>query len=171
VPARRPDPGERWVVIGEFGAPFGIKGWVRVRTYTRSPEAIGSYPTWWVGKDRREAAVEQVARSGRGVVAKLAGCDDPESTAALRGQEIAVPREALAAPGSDEYYWIDLIGLRVENLEGVELGQVTGVIETGANAVLQVAAERERLIPFVAAVIREVDLGGGRIRVDWGADY
>lgn len=166
-----PDPGERWVVIGEFGAPYGIKGWIRVRAYTRSPEGIGDYPRWWIGSNRREVVVEQVARSGRSVVAKLAGCDGPEAAAALCGLEIAVPRAALQAPAEGEYYWVDLVGLRVENLEGVGLGRVTGVIETGAHAVLQVAAERERLIPFVAAVVREVDLAGGRIRVEWGADY
>lgn len=172
MPRPRPDPDGPWVVLGEFGAPVGIKGWVRVRTFTRSPEAIGEYSTWWIGSDKQRAvAVEAVAERGKGVVAKLEGCDDPETAAGLRGQEIAVPRELLAQAGTGEYYWVDLIGLRVVNLEGVDLGRVTGLIETGANEVLRVAAERERLIPFVGPVIREVDLAGGQIRVDWGADY
>lgn len=175
MPARRPDAedGGSWVVLGEIGAPVGIKGWVRIRPFTRTPEAIGAYPGWWIGRgsERREVRVEEVAGRGRGVIAKLAGCDDPEAARQLRGLEIAVPRAALAAAGEGEYYWVDLIGLRVEGVGGVELGTVTGLIETGANEVLRVAAERERLIPFVEAVVKEVDLAAGVIRVDWEDDY
>jgi 16S rRNA processing protein RimM len=145
---------------------------VRVRTFTREPEAIGGYSRWWIGRGtRREARVEAVEERGRSVVAKLVGCDDPETAAGLRGLEIAVPRETLAAAGEDEFYWVDLIGLRVINLNGADLGRVTGLIETGANEVLQVTADRQRLIPFVAAVVQEVDLAGGVIRVDWETDY
>lgn len=161
------------MVLGELGSPVGIKGWIRVRAYTRTPLAIGAYANWWIGPpgQRREVKVEGVAERGKGVVAKLEGCDDPEAALQLRGFEISVPREALAAPDAGEFYWADLIGLRVENRDGVDLGRVTGLIETGANEVLQVRAERERLIPFVEPVIREVDLAAGVVRVDWEADY
>ncbi len=160
-------------MLGELGSPVGIKGWIRVRAFTRTPGAIGAYASWWIGPpgNRREVEVEAVEERGKGVVAKLAGCDDPEAALHFRGLEIAVPRETLVAPEAGEFYWADLIGLRVENRDGVDLGRVTGLIETGANEVLQVQAERERLIPFVEPVIREVDLAAGVVRVEWEADY
>lgn len=175
MPDPRPDPEaeRRWIVLGELGSPVGIKGWLRVRAYTRTPEGIGAYASWWLGPagSRREVRVEGVAERGKGVIAKLAGCDDPDAALQLRGLEIAVPRELLETPAAGEFYWVDLLGLRVENQHGVDLGRVSGLIETGANEVLQVQAERERLIPFVEPVVREVDLAAGVIRVDWEADY
>jgi len=82
-----------------------------------------------------------------------------------------VPRSALPETKGGEFYWADLIGLVVVNVSGQEFGRVTQILETGANDVLVVQGERERLIPFIASVIREVDTGAGRIQVDWGADY
>ncbi|MDP3686464.1 MAG: ribosome maturation factor RimM, partial [Sulfurimicrobium sp.] len=89
----------------------------------------------------------------------------------LRGCEIAVPRDALPEPAENEYYWSDLIGLCVFNTEQQDLGKVSGLLETGANDVLVVQGDRERLIPFVPQVIQEVDLSAGTIRVEWGLDW
>ena len=89
----------------------------------------------------------------------------------LRGKPVAVPRASLPAARSGEYYWADLIGLAVVNTGSEQLGSVVDVLQTGANDVLVVQGERERLIPFIATVIREVDPGAGMIRVDWGADF
>jgi 16S rRNA processing protein RimM len=108
---------------------------------------------------------------GRAVVARLEGCADRDAAAALRGRTVAVPRAALPGTKSGEYYWADLIGLAVVNESAQALGRITGILQTGANDVLVVAGERERLIPFIAEVIREVDLGAGVMRVEWGADY
>jgi 16S rRNA processing protein RimM len=105
------------------------------------------------------------------VVAKLDGCDDRDAAAALRGRTIAVPRDALPGAQSGEYYWTDLIGLAVVNESAQLLGRITGILQTGANDVLVVAGERERLIPFIAAVVREIDISAGVMRVEWGADY
>jgi 16S rRNA processing protein RimM len=85
--------------------------------------------------------------------------------------EIAVPRSAFPPPAEGEYYWADLVGLKVVNLQGVELGRVEEVLQTGANDVLVLQGERERLLPFIADVIRRVDLAAGLISVDWGEDY
>ena len=159
--------------MGRISAPFGVKGWVRIRPNTAAPRNLLSYPTWWVGNDDswREATVAEAKVQDRAVVARLEGCGDRDAAAALRGLSVAVPRAALPAARDGEYYWADLIGLKVVNAAGQELGRVTGVLPTGANDVLVVAGERERLIPFIADVIREVDPAGGVVRVEWGADY
>lgn len=159
--------------MGRIAAPFGVKGWVRIQPNTEAPRNLLSYPTWWVGGDGgwRETAVAEAKVQGRAVVARLEGCDGRDDAAALRGKSVAVPRAALPRTQSGEYYWADLIGLKVANTAGQALGEVTGILRTGANDVLVVAGERERLIPFIAEVVREVDPAGGVMRVEWGADY
>jgi 16S rRNA processing protein RimM len=159
--------------MGRISAPFGVKGWVKVQPNTAAAQNLLAYKTWWVedGGERRSLSVAQARVHGRAVVAKLDGCDDRDAAAALRGRTVAVPREALPDARSGEYYWADLIGLAVENESAQSLGRVTGILQTGANDVLVVAGERERLIPFIAAVVREVDLPAGVVRVEWDADY
>jgi 16S rRNA processing protein RimM len=113
------------------------------------------------------------------VVAKLEGITSREQAEALQGMRIAVSRDDFPAPATNEFYWSDLVGLKVVNVAGVTLGSVTRVFETGANDVLvvedqvanEVANQRERLLPFIAPVIRQVDIAGGTISVDWDADF
>jgi len=171
VPRRQPP--ERLVTMGRFAAPFGVKGWVKVQPNTAATQNLLAYRTWWVGRksDWREITVAEAKVQGRAVVARLEGCDDRDAAAALRGLSVAVPRAALPRTQSGEYYWADLIGLAVVNGSAQALGRITGVLQTGANDVLVVAGERERLIPFIAEVIRDVDLAAGVMRVEWGADY
>ena len=159
--------------MGRISAPFGVKGWIKVQPNTAEIRNLLAYRRWWVEQagDWREAAVAEAKVQGSTVVARLAGCDDREAAAALRGKAVAVPRAALPEARSGEFYWADLIGLAVVNEEALELWRVIGVLETGANDVLVVQGERERLIPFIATVIREVDLPSGIVRVDWAADY
>lgn len=159
--------------MGHVGAPFGVRGWVKVHAYTEHSDSLLDYPVWWLGHNGqwRECEVLACDVHPKALVAHLAGCDDRDAAAALRGSEIAVPRESLPQVDENEYYWADLIGLKVVNTAGQELGSVTGLLETGANDVLVVQGERERLIPFVAQVVLEVDLAAGAVRVDWGLDY
>ena len=159
--------------MGRISAPFGVKGWAKIQPNTAAARNLLDYGTWWVGRDGdwREIAVAEARVQGRAVVARLEGCDDREAAAALQGKSIAVPRAALPRTQSGEYYWADLIGLEVWNTAGQDLGRVTGILPTGANDVLMVAGSRERLVPFIADVIREVNLAAGVIRVEWGADY
>ena len=159
--------------MGRIAAPFGVKGWVRIQPNTAAPANLLAYKTWWVGTDGdwRETAVAEAKVQGRAVVARLEGCDGRDGAATLRGRTVAVPRAALPATRNGEYYWADLVGLQVTNTAGQALGQVTSIMQTGANDVLVVTGERERLIPFIAEVIREVDIAGGVMRVEWGADY
>jgi len=166
-------PAEAMIIMGRVAAPFAVSGWVRIQVFTERPDGLLGYRDWWLGRDGqwRQAMIEEAAVHGRVVVAKLKGCDDREAAAALRGCEVAVPRAALPRNAEGEYYWADLEGLRVRNLQHQELGRIAGLIDTGANRVLVVRGERERLIPFVGAVVQSVDLARGEVAVDWEADW
>jgi 16S rRNA processing protein RimM len=159
--------------MGRVAAPFGVKGWVKVRPDTRSPDGLLAYRTWWVGRGGawRPTPVAEAKVQGRAVLARLGDCADRDAAAALRGALVAVPRSALPRAKAGEYYWADLIGLVVVNGAAQELGRITGILQTGANDVLVVQGERERLIPFIAEVVREVSPQTGVVRVEWGADY
>jgi len=161
------------VVMGRIAGAFGIKGWVKVQTFTQSIDGLLAYPTWWLseGSTWRENKVEEAAVHGRSVIAKLSGVDDRDAATQLTGTEVAVPRAALPTNEGREYYWSDLIGLRVTNLQGVPLGQVTKLLETAAQQVLLIEGERERLIPFIESVVVSVDVAGGSLVVDWDADF
>jgi 16S rRNA processing protein RimM len=160
-------------MMGRIAAPYGVKGWIRVQPLTAEPRSLLDYRIWWLGGE--DGWHEHTLASGRThggtVLARLEGCNDREAAAALKGSAVAVPRAALPAAKENEYYWTDLIGLRVVNTGEQDLGRVTAVMQTGANDVLVVGGGRERLIPFITQVIRGVDPGAGVIRVDWGADY
>ncbi|HSF21794.1 MAG TPA: ribosome maturation factor RimM [Burkholderiales bacterium] len=159
--------------MGRISAPFGVKGWVKVQPNTAAAQNLLAYKTWWLedGGEWHDRSVAQAKVHGRTLVAKLDGCEDRDAAIALRGKTVAVPRTALPGTQSGEYYWADLIGLAVVNGAGQTLGRIAGLLQTGANDVLVVAGERERLIPFIADVIRDVDFAAGVMQVEWGADY
>lgn len=164
--------------MGRISAPFGIKGWVRVTPFTASADGLTNYPVWWLGGAGRwqEYEITQSQVQGADVIAKLAGCDDRDVAAAMKGQPVAVPRDAFPQEAEGEYYWADLIGLGVRNSEGLDFGVVTEMLETGANDVMVVqteggGGESERLIPFIVSVVKRVDIAAGVIEVDWGADF
>ena len=115
--------------------------------------------------------VKEGRRQGRGIVVHLMGYDDREQATALVGADIAVPRTQLPRLKKGEYYWSQLQGLRVTNLQGVELGRVSHLFETGSNDVLVVAGEREYLIPYLPDVVQAIDLDAGTLSVDWDADF
>jgi len=161
------------IVMGRVGAPFGIKGWIKVHPFTQAISGLLEHPAWWLGRDGKwgKSRVEGGAVHGRSLIAKLEGCDDRKAAASLKGLDVAIPRSELPANADGEYYWSDLIGLRVANGEGIALGRVVRLIETGASPVLVVEGTREQLIPFAAPVIVSVDVRGGTLTVDWGADF
>ena len=132
--------------------------------------ALSSLATWWVeGVERR---VEQTKMHSAWLLAKLAGIESREQAQALKGKTIAAPRAALPEPEEGIYYWADLVGLEVVNAQGLVLGVVKGVVSSGAQDVMELSGEkRQRLLPWVPAVVKRVDLEGGRIEVDWGADW
>lgn len=171
------------VVLGRVVAPFGVQGWLKVFPTGDDPEAWRDLPAWWLSKDADAAPadwqrfdLEELRWHGKGLVVKLQGIDGRTAAEALDGRYIAAPREALPPTAADEYYWGDLIGLHVTNEQGVVLGTVTEMLETGANDVLVVRegeAEdaKQRLLPFIASVVKAVDVAGGAMRVDWPADW
>ena len=165
---------ERRVVLGRVSGLFGVRGWVKIYSETDPREGIVSYSPWQlrVRNEWRPVEVESGQRHGKSVIAKLKGIDDRDAAAALIDAEITVSREQLPEAGEDEFYWADLEGLAVRTTEGVELGTVSHLIETGANDVLVVKGERERLVPFIREqVIRTIDLDQGLLVVDWDPEF
>ena len=163
-----------WVVLGRVSGLFGVEGWVRVFSHTEPREGIVHYRPLFLKRqgEWREFRIEAGRAHGAGVVLKFAGCDDRDQAAALIQSDIAVRRIQLPPPKPGEYYWADLEGLRVVTLEGVELGVVSHLLATGANDVLVVKGEQERLLPFVQGpVVVEVDLERRLLRVDWDPDF
>jgi 16S rRNA processing protein RimM len=162
-----------WVVMGRIAAPFGIKGWVKVQPYSEEADTLVDFESWRIGRGEQQTYynVEAVQDHGKALVAKLAGIDDRDAAFALRGQEISVAKSALPPPEENEFYWSDLIGLKVINRQNIELGKVDSLMESGASDLLVVKGARKHLIPFVAAFVGKVDVAGGTIEVDWGEDY
>lgn len=161
---------ERNVVVGRIVGVYGVRGWVRVQSYTSPAENVLDYAPWLVGG--RQMQVVTGRHHGAGLAVQLAGIADRDVASTLVGSEITVPRAQLPATAHGEYYWADLIGLRVVNLEGVELGRVDHLFETGANDVLVVRGDRERLIPYVPGqVVQEIRLDDGSMRVDWDPEF
>ncbi len=165
---------QRMVVIGCIGGVYGVRGWVKVYAYTEPREAILEHPRWWLkmGDAWRPLAVAEGRPHGKALVARLAEYADRDAAQKLVGCDIGVPRADLPDLGPDEFYWADLEGLRVITRDGVELGVVDRLLETGANDVLVVKGERERLIPYVwGVVVTGVDLEQGEMRVEWDPEF
>lgn len=159
-----------WVILGRISGLYGVTGWVRVYSHTDPRENILAYDGWHLAQPEgwTPVAVRDGRRQGKGIVASLEGIDDRDAARALIGREIAVPRATLPEPAPGEYYWADLQGLRVRNREGVDFGTVARLMETGANDVLVVEGDRQRLIPMVPGTfVVEVDLDAGTLEVDW----
>jgi 16S rRNA processing protein RimM len=167
------------IVLGRIVAPFGVHGWVKIHAFGDDPDSWRHIKEWWLGREAdgsewRRLELQELKAHGKAWVARFAGIDGRSGAEGLEGLFVAAPREALPKPGRDEYYWADLVGLQVDNLQGDRLGTVSQLIDTGANAVLVVARQEdgaEQLLPFVAQVVKEVDVRGGCIRVDWGKDW
>jgi 16S rRNA processing protein RimM len=162
--------------MGRVTVPYGVGGWVKVHTLTANPGSLCEYPVWRLGGggDWREVRIIASRVHGNTLVAQFEGVADRDAAAALKGCDVGVPRGEFPAAADGEFYWSDLIGLKVANTERYGFGQVTRILQTGANDVLVVAGGaggRETLIPFIAGVIRQVDLAAGEIVVDWGEDY
>lgn len=162
------------IIMGRISGLFGVKGWVKVFSHTSPRKGILDYKTWYLKRNGGWQAYMLAAghAQGKGVVARLEGFDDRDQAATLMGSDIAIKREQLPKLNPGEYYWTDLEGLRVENLEGVDLGVVSHLFETGANDVMVVKGDRERLIPYTKGeAVKEVDLEAGLILVDWDPDF
>lgn len=167
--------GQQYIVVGEISGVFGIKGWVKVYSFTEPRENILNYSPWILrkGSDVKTFEVLDGNLQGKAVVASLAGITDRDVAAGLGGYEIVIDSALLPEPEEGEYYWRDLIGLKVETEQGVALGVVDYLLETGANDVLVVkAGEKERLIPFLQGqFVKKIDLESGLMIVDWDPEF
>ena len=167
-------------VIGRITSVFGVKGWLKVFSYTDPKEGILNYRDWTLVQDgkRIPARLEEGRRQGQGIVVRLKGIDDRDLANRYCGAEIRVATAELPELPEGEFYWHQLEGLEVVTVEGECLGKVYHLMETGSNDVLVVRAtagsidQRERLIPYLPdQVLKEVDLGASRIVVDWDPEF
>jgi len=166
-------PARQLVTLGRISGAFGVKGWVKVHSFTDPRDSIAEFDRWILRADDGEenVVVETGKPHGRTVIAKLEGVDDRDRALELIGAEIAVERDALAPCEPGQYYWTDLVGMQVVTRGGISLGTVDHLVETGANDVLVVRGERERLVPFIREqVIVAVDPDARVITVDWDPD-
>ncbi len=163
-----------WVEVGRVAGVYGVRGWLRIQSHTDVPSALLDYRPWRLRGPHGvwdEVAVEEAKPHGRGFLVRLAACESREDAERYRGAVIEVPMSVLPALAPGEFYWAELVGLAVETLAGQALGVVRSLLATGANDVLIVTGERERLIPYVPEVVRRVDLDGQRLVVAWDPDF
>ena len=170
-----PSTPQKQVLLGRIRGAFGVRGELKVESFTEPADAILRYQPWQLRDPRgqqREVAGARGRNTPKGVVAQLPGIEDRDAAEALHGSELWVARSALPPPRPGEYYWVDLEGLRVANLEGADFGTVSHLFSTGVNDVLVVRGERERMIPFAEPdYVKSVDFDAGLITVDWDADF
>lgn len=181
------------IEVGRILGAWGVKGWLKVQPFAREPQALFSTRRWFLkspdvaGPARLLTAaatppllkITQAREHGDWVIAQVQDVSDRSAAEALRGARVFVPRASFPTAEAGEYYWVDLIGLAVVNLQGERLGTVQGLLDTGPHSVLRVAPDdsapadeaSERLIPFVAAYVVDVNLAERLITVDWGLDY
>jgi 16S rRNA processing protein RimM len=165
---------ERRILLGRVLGAFGVRGEVKLHSFTDPESTLLRYQPWILvhGGSEREISGARGRDSNKGVIGTLPGIEDRDAAQALAGAEIWVPRSRLPKPKPGEYYWVDLEGMEVVNREGVLLGRVSHLFDTGSNQVLSIAGERERLVPFIEGdFVLGVDFEAGRIEVDWDADF
>lgn len=167
------------VVLGRVAAPFGVKGWLKIHPFGDDPLSWGKMPHWWLASESeapdgqwKQYALRGCQAHGKGLIASLEGIGDRNAAEPFSGWYIAVPREFLPHTEENEYYWGDLVGMAVRDEAGEALGEVTGLLSTGAHDVLQVRnGDTEHLIPFVAAYVLDVDIEARSIRTAWQKDW
>jgi 16S rRNA processing protein RimM len=162
-----------YIVIGRFGKAFGIHGWIKVNSYASPTENILNYRPWYIQKNNAWQEIIFVASRihANQIVVQLPNCHTPEEARLYTNYDIGVVRDQLPALPPGEFYWDDLIGMTVKNLEGVDFGTVTELMATGANDVLEVVGERKRLIPYINDVVKRVDIKARLIEVDWDKEF
>jgi len=178
---------EDLVLVGHISGAYGITGWVRIKPYSADADALLSAKTWWLDKPHlHDVDMMKAKVHGDDVVAQLMGVADRNAAEALKGTTVQIRRSHFPPLSGDEFYWVDLLGLAVENLQGEQLGTVSDLMDNGAHPILRVAVPeaahaagetpkdkvpKELLIPFVDQFVKTVDQAGKKMIVDWGLDY
>jgi 16S rRNA processing protein RimM len=152
--------------MGRVAGSYGVRGWIRVE---RPTQALADCGKWWIGG--QAYPVEETKAHSGALLAKLAGIGSREAALELKGSEVAVQREALPEPEQGKYYLTDLVGLEVVNQQGQVLGVVKRMFTNSAQDVMEVVGDRERLLPWVPAIVKRVDLEKKQIDVEWEADW
>ncbi|MEW5056560.1 MAG: ribosome maturation factor RimM [Cycloclasticus sp.] len=163
-----------WLKLGKISGVFGVKGWLKIYANTDKKEDILSYQPWYVERNKVRQPVKLKAGKphGKTVIALFEGIDDRNEAETWVGCDIYMASDQLPKLRNNEYYWSDLIGLKVVSINGDDFGTIDHMLETGANDVIVAKGDRERLIPFVfEQVVKSVDLDGGTMLVDWDADF
>jgi 16S rRNA processing protein RimM len=165
------DDSSALIQLGFVGAPFGVRGWVKLRSHTDPPERLLEHRSLMLGRGGvwQTYRIEDSGRSGGALTVKLSGVEDRDQAQALRGAEIRVPRCELPPRNDRDFYRADLIGCEVVNLEGTGLGRVQNFMETPAQVLMVVRGAKDILIPAVPQYLRRVDLQSRRVVVDWDA--
>lgn len=167
-------PKDEKIVLGKVASPFGVRGWTKVTSYTEPTEGLLDYKVWEINQNGRKSrlTVQEGRVHGKFLAVKFNGIDDRDNVAKLTNSLVELSRQDLPEPKDGSYYWADLIGLSVRTVDGVELGIVEKIMETGANDVLVVAGDKERLVPWIQGeVIKAVDLEEKLLTVDWDPDF
>ena len=160
----------RQIEVGRLGAPHGVRGWLRVQSFTDPPQRLFEWKRWRL-QSGAEVNVLEARPQGNGWIAQLEGIEDRDAAGRLSGQVVLVDRDELPATTGREYYRADLVGFEARNLEGVLLGVVDYFIDTPGNAVMVIKGTREYLVPMVAQYLRSVDQQSRRLVVDWPEDF
>jgi 16S rRNA processing protein RimM len=167
LPRKQPDG---LLDLGRVAGSYGVRGWLKVVPGRGGDEGLIATAEWWIGG--KPYRVEEAKVHGATVVAKLEGLENREQALALKGARVAVRRDALPEPEDGRFYLADLVGLEVVNAQGEALGTVTKMLSNGAQDVMELGAgAKTRLLPWVPAVVKEVDLSARKIVVEWGADW
>lgn len=166
---------ERRILLGRVAGAFGVRGEIKLESWTEPRSAIFRYQPWILRSPSGQESTLTGARgrdSGKHLVARFPGIEDRDTVEAMRGTEVFVARSVLPPPQPDEYYWVDLEGLDVRTVDGVSLGIVSHLFSTGANDVLVARGDRERMIPFVQPdFVRSVDFEANLVVVDWDPEF
>lgn len=164
----------QWVPMGYIKGAFGVKGWVKISANTEYTDSLLDYPQWRLTRNGKSImlAIENGKLNGDELQVKFEQINDRDAAHELRGYTIEINRADFAPAEEDEYYWADLVGMNVVNLQGESLGSVMNLMETGAHDILVIDGEHgQKLIPFVEQFINEVDNEKRIITADWGLDY
>jgi len=165
---------QKQIIVGKISGVFGVKGWIKVFSFTDPRENIFNYSPWLLkkGSDCKTVKLVDGKLQGKTVVAQLDGFTDRDQAQALLGWDVLITQDQLPETGAGEFYWSELIGLEVENLQGIRLGVIDSLLETGANDVLIIQGDRERAIPFIQGqAVIEINLNLGRMIVDWDSEF
>ncbi|MDP5030267.1 MAG: ribosome maturation factor RimM [Paraglaciecola sp.] len=165
------------LVVGKIGAPYGVKGWVKITTYTHEQDGVFAYSPWLLGQGQelKEYVVDQWRTHNKGLVAKLVGVETRDDAESIKNLEISIKAQQLPQLADDDFYWRELVGMQVVTEQGYSLGVVKELFETGANDVMLIKAnlndafgQKERMVPYLLdQVVKQVDREAKTIKVDW----